>query len=333
MKIMDCTLRDGANVVGNGFDAELTEMVIRGLIANNICIIEIGNAKGLGGADDGCVAPLSDEEYLMLAKPYLQQAEIGMFLNVKRYKPENIELAAGYGLTFLRCGADAGNGVSTYEVIRNIKNHGMKARYSLMKAYLLTPEELGEEASGLEKQGLDEITIMDSAGTMMPEEAGRYVKALKEKLTIPVSYHCHNNLGLSAANVVAAYENGADVLDCGLLGMARSAGNMPTELAVALMQRYGCCQEVNLYGLLHFLDDELIPAMEKRGYRPAIKPLDLVLGLSGCHSAFVKTFKKVSAEYKVDLYEVISRVSKINRKNPSVQLIQEVSSAIGANKH
>ena len=32
MKIMDCTLRDGANVVGNGFSPELTKMMIEGLL-------------------------------------------------------------------------------------------------------------------------------------------------------------------------------------------------------------------------------------------------------------------------------------------------------------
>ena len=48
MKIMDCTLRDGANVVGNGFSPELTKMMIEGLLRSNIRIIEMGNAKGLG---------------------------------------------------------------------------------------------------------------------------------------------------------------------------------------------------------------------------------------------------------------------------------------------
>ena len=47
MKIMDCTLRDGANVVGNGFSPELTKMMIEGLLRSNIRIIEMGNAKGL----------------------------------------------------------------------------------------------------------------------------------------------------------------------------------------------------------------------------------------------------------------------------------------------
>ena len=47
MKIMDCTLRDGANVLGNGFPRELTEMMLRGLVNNGVSIIEYGNAKEL----------------------------------------------------------------------------------------------------------------------------------------------------------------------------------------------------------------------------------------------------------------------------------------------
>lgn len=57
MKIMDCTLRDGANVVGNGFSPELTKMMIEGLLRSNIRIIEMGNAKGLGATEKGSPAP------------------------------------------------------------------------------------------------------------------------------------------------------------------------------------------------------------------------------------------------------------------------------------
>ena len=45
----------------------------------------------------------------------------------------------------------------------------MKAFYSAMKAYILTPDELAEEGKKLEAAGLDEFTIMDSAGTMLPD--------------------------------------------------------------------------------------------------------------------------------------------------------------------
>ena len=58
VEIMDCTLRDGANVVGNGFSPELTRMMIEGLLRSNIRIIEMGNAKGLGATEKGSPAPM-----------------------------------------------------------------------------------------------------------------------------------------------------------------------------------------------------------------------------------------------------------------------------------
>ena len=73
--------------------------------------------------------------------PYLGQAEIGMFLNAKRFEADNVAMAADKGISFLRLGADAGDGASTYEKAAVIKQHGIKVRYSLMKAYLLTPEQ------------------------------------------------------------------------------------------------------------------------------------------------------------------------------------------------
>lgn len=90
MKIMDCTLRDGANVLGNGFPRELTEMMLRGLVNNGVSIIEYGNAKGIGAYEvSGAVAPLTDDEYLELASPLIGKAEIGMFYNAKRFLPDS----------------------------------------------------------------------------------------------------------------------------------------------------------------------------------------------------------------------------------------------------
>ena len=70
MQILDCTLRDGANVVGKGFDAKLTRLMIEGLIRSNIKTIEMGNALGLGAYEaNGSIAPLTDVEYLQLVQP------------------------------------------------------------------------------------------------------------------------------------------------------------------------------------------------------------------------------------------------------------------------
>ena len=329
MLIMDCTLRDGANVVGKGFDAGLTKMMIEAMIDCGITTIEMGNCLGLGAYEaDNSIAPCTDEEYLRLIAPYLDRAEIGMFFGYKNVNRDNVALAKKYGLKFLRVGANAGEGSGACEGIRMVKDAGIKCRYSIMKAYVLPPEELAKEARMLAGCGLDEITIMDSAGTMMPHDVAEYVKALTAVLDIPVAFHGHNNLGLSVANALAAMEAGATVFDSGLLGMARSAGNCATELLIATFQRLGYFKEVDLYRLLAFYDEKLIPAMEKYGYHVAVKPFDLILGLAGCHSSFTRLFTEIADEYGVSLYRLIVETSRIDRKAPSEELIRRTASAL-----
>lgn len=327
LTLMDCTLRDGGNVVGKGFPADITDMVLDGLTACHVPIIELGNSGGIGAYEvAGFTDALTDMEYLEIAKKYMNRgSELGMFLNAKRYREKNVDLAAEHGLSFLRVGADAGDGDIALTAIADMKKRNLKAFYSAMKAYLLTPAELAEEAKKLEAAGLDEYTIMDSAGTMLPDQAAAYTEALADALSIPVAFHCHNNLGLSAANALAAAQNRAKILDCGLMGMARSAGNLPTEVCVAMMQRHGQMMDVDLFGMLDFIENCLQPAMETHNYHNPITPTDLTLGFSGCHSSFLKLFRQTAAEKKVNLFRLITEVSAVNQKNPSAQLIEETA--------
>ena len=327
---MDCTLRDGANVVGKGFSAELTDMVLDGLTASRVPIIEFGNAGGIGAYEvAGFTDALTDEEYLNISKKYLNRSSmLGMFLNAKRYREKNVDLAAENGLSFLRVGADAGDGEIAVKAIGDIKKRKMKAFYSAMKAYILTPDELAEEGKKLEAAGLDEFTIMDSAGTMLPDEVAAYTEKLCRAVTIPVAFHGHNNLGMSAANAVAAWENGASILDCGLMGMARSAGNLATEICVAIMNRYDQMMETDLYQMLDFIEQRLQPAMAGYDYHNPVTPLDLTLGLSGCHSSFVKRFREISEEMDVNLFRLIVEVSKQDQKAPSEEMIRTIAAQI-----
>lgn len=326
MNLFDNTLRDGGNVVGHGFSLELTESMVRGLLNAGIADIELGNCKGLGAYDklNATKAP-SDEEYFQVLQPYLPKGRIGMFMMAKCADADKVKAAAAAGLHFLRVGANAGDGTGSLDAVRMVKEAGLVCRYSLMKAYVSTPEELAAEAKMLQDAGVDKITIMDSAGTMFPADAAAYVTALKKAVTISVGFHGHSNLGLSQANALAAVAAGADEIDCGLLGMARSAGNCATELAAATLKKEGYLPEVDLYGLLDYLDGELIPAMEPYGYHVAVNPTDLMLGLSGCHSNFLPLFRKVAQEEQVPLLRLIADVSAIDRKAPDEALLRRVA--------
>ncbi len=329
MILFDNTLRDGANVVGHGFNRQLTLSMVEGLLRAGIPDIELGNCKGLGAYDQlGATQALSDREYLDILQPWLSRGRIGMFMLAKCWEKAPIREAAEAGLNFLRVGANAGDGAGSIQAVEAVKKAGLICRYSLMKAYVSTPRELAREARMLQDAGVDKITIMDSAGYMFPQDAAEYVTAMKEAVTIPVGFHGHSNLGLSQANALAAAKAGADEIDCGLLGMARSAGNCSTELAAATLKKEGYLPEVDLHRLLDYLDEELIPAMAPYGYHVAVKPTDLMLGLSGCHSNFLGMFQKVAREEQVPLRLLIARVSQLDRKNPSETLVRQVAAQL-----
>lgn len=274
---MDCTLRDGGNVIGAGFPADLTTLILKGLAQNGVKIIEMGNCAGLGMYDKGVKAPCTNDEYLELAKPFADKAEIGMFLQAGCAAPELIAKAAKTGLKFLRVGINAGDGAQAVEAVKMVKAAGLKAFFAMMKAYVLTPDELAKEAQLLEAAGVDVLIVMDSAGMMLPAQAAVYTKAVSQAVKIPVGFHGHANLGCAVANAVAAAENGAQIIDCGLMGMARSAGNIATETAVAALDRAGYKTGIDMYGLFRFIDNELAPAMKPYGYRAPAMPLDVVL--------------------------------------------------------
>lgn len=331
MRLFDCTLRDGANVVGNGFDALLTRSMLHALLKCGITEIELGNAKGLGAYEKlNAVAPLTDKEYMELIAADVEKGHLGMFQLAAIAEPECIRMAADHGLNFLRVGNDAGQWRESVQAVKMVKEAGLMCRYSLMKAYVSTPEELAEEAHALEQAGVDRITIMDSAGTMLPDETAAYVAAMKQRVSIPVGFHGHSNLGLSQANALMAVAAGAEEIDCGLLGMARSAGNCSTELAAAAFQRIGMLSDVDLYGLLDYLERELIPQMEAYQYHPAVSPVDLILGLTGTHSSFLNRMRAAAQAENISLFRLITEVARIDRKTPSQELIEQTAKQIYA---
>lgn len=330
MELFDCTLRDGGNVLGNGFPADLTVLMLEGLVDCGVRYIEYGNANGIGaGEEQGKVAPLTDAEYMGLAKPLVGKARLGMFILAGNATEARVAAAAEAGLSFLRVGANAGDADKARQAVELVKKHKLEACYSLMKAYVLSPDALADEAARLQDMGVDMVTIMDSAGTMMPDEVSSYVNRMVRRVSIPVGFHGHNNLGMSVPNAVAAFREGAAIIDCGLMGMARSAGNLATEIAVAVFDRLGV-RTADLNVLLRFIDEKLAPAMEKHNYRASVVPLDLVFGLAGCHSSNTAALREASKEYGVDIFRLTMAVSAENRKNPSKDLIKQHAHKLAA---
>jgi len=317
MEILDCTLRDGAHAVGGSFSPSTTEAIVRALCDCGIRVIEFGKPSGIGSN-----GVYDDMDYLEAVSPHIKSAELGMFCRPDFAKEKDVQLAADYGLGFLRVGTNAGKVEQSEEIISLACKLDIRVRYSLMKAHSVDPGIIAEQAQKLEDFGADSITIMDSTGTMLPEEVAEYVRSVVSKVSIPVGFHGHNNLGLAVCNAMSALKNGALSIDGSIAGLARSAGNAPTEILAALMHKKNVHTEIDLFKLLHFIEgrlDSLIPGIT------GISPDDIVLGLYGFHSKFLDPAKRISKLYGVDLFELIKETSKINQVDPDESLFQKVA--------
>ena len=86
--------------------------------------------------------------------------------------------------------------------------------------------------------GATTINIPDTVGFMVPDEyaemIGQVVEAVGDRAI--VSVHTHNDLGLAAANALAAVMAGARQIECTINGIGERAGNCSLEECVMIMK-------------------------------------------------------------------------------------------------
>jgi 2-isopropylmalate synthase len=91
--------------------------------------------------------------------------------------------------------------------------------------------------------GATVINIPDTVGYAIPEEYGRQIAMLFERVPnidkAIVSTHCHNDLGLAVANSIAGVQNGARQVECTINGIGERAGNAALEeIVMAIRTRH-----------------------------------------------------------------------------------------------
>ncbi|MEM7463213.1 MAG: pyruvate carboxylase, partial [Pseudomonadota bacterium] len=68
----------------------------------------------------------------------------------------------------------------------------------------------------LEAAGAHMIAIKDMAGLLKPNSAKLLFSTLRQETDLPLHFHTHDTSGVSAASVIAAAENGADIVDAAI---------------------------------------------------------------------------------------------------------------------
>jgi len=125
------------------------------------------------------------------------------------------------------------------DAVQYAKDHGLKVRYTPEDTIRSHFESVVKVSKAALNAGADRISVADTVGAATPGSIGTFVRNLIDRTGADVNVHCHNDLGLALANSLAAFENGAVLVDVCVNGLGERAGiTSLAELVMALKVHY-----------------------------------------------------------------------------------------------
>jgi 4-hydroxy-2-oxovalerate aldolase len=327
ISILETTLRDGSYAINFSFTSADTSIICKELEDAGFDLIEIGHGVGLHASQSGKdAAAETDEAYLRAAADVLTRAKFGMFCIPGIARLDDIDMAAEYGMRFIRIGTNVTEMETAEKFIARAKKHGMFVSANFMESYAMEPAKFADKAKLTQKFGSDVLCIVDSSGGMLASDVETYFRAVQNVCDIPLAFHGHNNLGLAVANTLRAVELGAVIVDSSLQGMGRSAGNAPTEILVVVLKRIGVDLGIEPLKVMDIGAKYIRPLIRRRG----LGSLDIVAGYSQFHSSYMSIIRLYSSKYRIDPRKLIMGVCEFDKVNAPPELVERVAQHIDA---
>ncbi|RUW65039.1 4-hydroxy-2-oxovalerate aldolase [Mesorhizobium sp. M2A.F.Ca.ET.067.02.1.1] len=327
LRLLDTTLRDGSYAIDFQFTARDTAAIAGQLEAAGFELIEIGHGVGLGASQRNYRrAAETDEAYLAAAADTLKRALWGMFCIPGVATLQQIDMAAEFGMRFIRVGTDVADVPDSKDFIERAKKHGMVVCANYMKSYVAAPEEFARNALLSQQYGADVVYIVDSAGGMLTRDMEGYFRAVRDVCDVKIGFHGHDNLGLGVANAVRAAELGAAIVDTSLQGMGRSAGNTPTELFIVVMERLGVAMGFDPLRVMDIGEKYIKPLIRRDG----LNSLDIVAGFAQFHSSYMTLIREYSSKFGVDPRKLIIALCERDKVNAPRTIVEDLAHALKA---
>ncbi len=144
------------------------------------------------------------------------------------------------------------------EMIEYLHALGYETSCNIMAITQANLNQTEEALALLAASPVDVIYLVDSYGSLYPENAGALAKsylAAAEPAGKQVGFHGHNNQNLAFANTIETMSYGVSFLDASAMGMGRGAGNCAMELLLGFLKN----PRYQLYDLLTFIERDMLP--------------------------------------------------------------------------
>lgn len=126
------------------------------------------------------------------------------------------------------------------DTVEYARSYGMEVQFSCEDATRTEFDYLLEVYKAVIDAGACAINVPDTVGVIVPQGMTRLIGGLAREIRVPISVHCHNDMGLAVANTLAAVEAGATIVQGTINGIGERTGNAALEeVAVNLFANYG----------------------------------------------------------------------------------------------
>ncbi len=243
--IFDTTLRDGLKSPGTMLSIDEKVRLAKQLARLQVDVLEVG-------------FPAASQEQFEAAERIAREVE-GPILAVlaRATNPRDFEVAwkavQGQALPRIHTFVPASrayrdhflkkSAIETLELaassIRKAKEFTPDVEFTLMDAFRANPRRVVDLVSAAAEAGASTINLADTVGYATPFDVGELFAVLRREVKqfdrVAFSVHCHNDLGLAAANSLAAIAAGAAQVHCTVNGIGERAGNAALEEVVSAL--------------------------------------------------------------------------------------------------
>lgn len=265
VKVLDATIRDGGLCNNFEFTDEFVTELYKSNIKSGVDYMEFGYraSKNLFYPKDFGKWKFCDEADLRsIVGDNISDMKIAVMADVGRcdYKDDFVPKSESV-IDMVRVACYIHQIPAAIEMIEHFHSLGYETTCNIMAISQANSEQVEAALEMLGDSSVDVIYLVDSYGSLYPENAGKLAKQyleIGEKYGKAIGFHAHNNQNLAFANTIETMSYGVSFLDATASGMGRGAGNCAMELLLGFLKN----PKYNLYSLLTFLEKYINPLKE-----------------------------------------------------------------------
>lgn len=295
IRVIDATLRDGGIVNDFMFTDEFVKELYKTNIAAGVDYMEVGykaSKKIFDKTKFGKWKFCDDEDiFKVIGDNADKKVKLAVMADVGRCDfKEDIRPKSESPVDLIRVACYVHQIPGALEIIEDAKKKGYEVSCNIMAISTAQEGDIKVALDMIGQSPADCIYIVDSYGSIFPEQMQRICALYKEyadKHGKQLGIHAHNNQQLAFANTIEACGDGVDWLDATYNGMGRGAGNCFMENLLAFLKN----PKYKVYETLKFIEKYMLQ-LKKDGVVWGYDVPYLVTGYLNQHPRAAMAFSK-----------------------------------------